>query len=160
MESTVKYSKKLEDIEELIYDNEMICKSIVANAMQFYGVGQKELDEHIKDAEKSGRQADRISVTQTLKHFVRDWADEGAKERNDAIPCILSTMESLKKASSSNQSLKILLPGSGVGRLGHELSNLGGNYYSSAKCRRLMGFRFRGDSERMVYVHERWLSVH
>lgn len=104
----------------------MVCMSIVSNAIQFYGISQKELDEHIKEAEKSGRQADRISVSQTLKHFVRDWADEGAKERNDAFPCILSTLSNLKAHMAETGPLKVLLPGSGVGRLGHEVANLGG----------------------------------
>jgi carnosine N-methyltransferase len=141
LEKTVKYTQKLEEIEELIYDNDMICKGIVSNALKFYGLDQKELDEHIKEAEKKGRQADRISVTQTLKHFVRDWADEGAKERNDAIPCILSTMESLKTAASSEQPLKVLLPGSGVGRLGHEVANLDGKVHCTTGPRKLIVLR-------------------
>jgi hypothetical protein len=126
LEKVVNYKKKLDDVEELIYENFMICKSIVSNSMQFYGVTQKELDEHIKEAEKSGRNADRMSVGQTLKHFVRDWSDEGSKERNDAFPCILSTLQSLGTQTTENKSLKVLLPGSGLGRLGHDIAKLGG----------------------------------
>jgi hypothetical protein len=135
LEKTVKYNQKLLDIEELVYENEVVCKGIIANAMKFYGVDQRELDEHIKDAEKSKRQADRISASQTLKHFVRDWADEGSKERNDAFPCILSTMKTLKDGSLSGQPLRVLLPGSGVGRLGHELANLGGEIWCATRLR-------------------------
>ena len=93
--------------------------------MDFYGIEQKELDEHIAEAVKAGRLADRISPSQTLKHFVRDWADEGEKERNDAFPCILSTLTTLKEQFDTDRPLKILLPGSGVGRLGTEVANLG-----------------------------------
>jgi hypothetical protein len=160
LEKSVKYNQKLSDIEELIYENEMICKGIIANALKFYGVDQKELDEHIQDAEKSKRQADRISVSQTLKHFVRDWADEGSKERNDAFPCILSTMEALKLDFTSEQPLKILLPGSGVGRLGHELANLGGNTDRNPRLHLLTDPRLRSNSQRMVNVHECRLPVH
>ena len=120
------YNKKLDDIEELIYENFMLCKGIVFNALAFYGIEERELDEHIQDAEKNGRQANQISVSQALKHFVRDWADEGAKERNDAFPCILSTIANIKAGSTHNSPLKVLLPGSGLGRLGHEVANLGG----------------------------------
>jgi hypothetical protein len=122
----VDYRKKLYDIEEMIYENCMVCKSIVANGMQFYGVGQPELDEHIRAAETSGRQADRISVSQTLKHFVRDWAEEGSKERDEAFPCILSTISKIKVSLPAGRRLKVLLPGSGVGRLGHEVATQGG----------------------------------
>ena len=94
--------------------------------MQFYNIEQKELDSHIKDAEKAGRTADKMSVTQVLKHYVRDWADEGAKERNEAFPCILSTLSTLKADMKHDTPLKVLLPGSGVGRLGHDVANLEG----------------------------------
>jgi hypothetical protein len=126
LDRVVNYDKKLDEIEELIYENLMVCKSIVSNAMHFYSIGQKELDAHVREAEKSGRQADRISVSQTLKHFVRDWAEEGSKERNDAFPCILSTVSDLKAKQDGENPIKVLLPGSGLGRLGHEVANLGG----------------------------------
>lgn len=93
--------------------------------MGFYGIEQAELDAHIKEAASAKRIADRISPSQTLKHFVRDWADEGSKERNDAFPCIISTLTDTKTAAASGKPLKILLPGSGVGRLGTEIANLG-----------------------------------
>lgn len=124
LEKIVQYKKKLDDIEELIYTNEVVFKKIVATAMQYYDVTSKELNDHITEAEKAGRQADKNSVTQTLKHFVRDWADEGSKERDEAFPCILSMVSGLKTDSSGSK--KVLLPGSGVGRLGHEIANLGG----------------------------------
>ncbi|OAL44678.1 N2227-domain-containing protein [Pyrenochaeta sp. DS3sAY3a] len=126
LEKVVDYTKKLDDIEELIYKNEVVCKSIMTNAMQFYNIDQEELNEHINKATQDGRQADKMSVSQTLKHFVRDWADEGSKERNEAFPCILSTLESLKTSHDSDAPLKVLLPGSGLGRLGHEVATLGG----------------------------------
>jgi hypothetical protein len=113
-----------------MYENLMICRNIVSGAMQFYGVTQKELDEHIKEAEKSGRSADRISVSQTLKHFVRDWSVEGSKERNDAFPCIISALQDFRAQSTENTPLKVLLPGSGLGRLGHEAAKLGSKLLS------------------------------
>jgi hypothetical protein len=136
LEKVVNYKQKLADVEELIYENLMICKSIVSNAMRTYGITQSELDEHINEAEKSGRKADRMGVSQTLKHFVRDWSDEGSKERNDAFPCILSTLQSLGAEMTGNRPLKVLLPGSGLGRLGHDIAKLGGKLMISfqKKC--------------------------
>ncbi|KAF2849519.1 N2227-domain-containing protein [Plenodomus tracheiphilus IPT5] len=126
LERVVRYKKKLDDVEELIYTNEVVCKSIVATALQYYDITPKELNDHIIEAEKAGRQADRMSVAQTLKHFVRDWAEEGSKERDEAFPCILSAVSDLKAHSSESKRLRVLLPGSGVGRLGHDIANLGG----------------------------------
>jgi SAM-dependent methyltransferase len=131
LEKVVKYKKMLDDIEKLIYVNEAVCESMVANAMQFYGIDQVELDKHMKQAEKDGRQADKFAVSQTLKHYVRDWADEGAKERGEAFPCITSILSNLKSKSTESTLLKVLLPGSGVGRLGHNVANLEGQYILS-----------------------------
>ncbi|KAI8931810.1 hypothetical protein NX059_011447 [Plenodomus lindquistii] len=126
LEKVVQYEKKLDNTEELILVNEAVCKNIVATAMQYYDISSKELNDHMLEAEKAGRQADKTSVTQTLKHFVRDWAEEGTKERGEAFPCILSTLSGLKSEFPGSKPLKVLLPGSGVGRLGHEVANLGG----------------------------------
>lgn len=122
LEKAVNYKKKFDDIEELLYNNEVLCKAIIANAMAFYGIEQQELDSHIQEAKNANRLADRVSPSQTLKHFVRDWADEGSKERTDAFPCLLSTLHALSVTSSSTDPLRILLPGSGLGRLGTEIS--------------------------------------
>jgi len=85
----------LDDIEELLYSNEALCKSIVAHAMEFYGVEQQELNDHIQEAKRNKRPAEKVSVVQALKHLVRDWAEEGTHERNDAFPCILSIVSGL-----------------------------------------------------------------
>jgi hypothetical protein len=134
LEKVVGYGKKLDDIEELIYTNEAVCKSMVAHAIQFYGINQQELDEHMKQAEEDGRQADKFAVSQTLKHYVRDWAGEGLKERNEAFPCLLSTLQSLNAELPEDIRLKVLLPGSGVGRLGHDVANLGGTSACCNEC--------------------------
>ena len=126
LENTVGYTKKLDELEELIYANAAVSKSMTLHAMKFYGISQEELDEHMKLAENDKRQADKFATAQTLKHYVRDWADEGLKERDEAFPCILSTLSAIKAESAESALLKVLLPGSGVGRLGHDVANLGG----------------------------------
>ncbi|KAL6709946.1 hypothetical protein ACN47E_000731 [Coniothyrium glycines] len=126
LEKVVKYTQKLDDIEALISTNSAVCESISAHAMLFYNIDQKELDEHIKLATDTGRRGDKMSVSQTLKHYIRDWADEGAKEREEAFPCILTTLKTLQAENASATPLKVLFPGSGLGRLGHEVASLPG----------------------------------
>jgi hypothetical protein len=127
----VNYREKLEYVRSAIYANVEVCDDIVFSALKFYSIDEKELSEHIREAESSGRHRDSYSAGQALKHFIRDWAAEGAKERNDAFPCILSTISSIKDDLSRDETLKILLPGSGVGRLGHEVAKLGGELPST-----------------------------
>jgi hypothetical protein len=137
LENVVGYTNKLDEIEELIYVNAAVAKSMALHAMKFYGIDQAELDEHVKQAEKEKRQPDKFATAQTLKHYVRDWADEGLKERNEAFPCILSTLSDIKAESAGSAPLKVLLPGSGVGRLGHDVANLGGMCCAQAEQRLL-----------------------
>lgn len=56
---------------------------------------------------------------------MRDWSTSGWAEREDAFPCVLGTME-LLFPERSRSDVRVLLPGSGLGRLGHEIATMGG----------------------------------
>jgi carnosine N-methyltransferase len=125
LEREVKYSQKFTDIAELIQKNQQVCDDIVQTGMEFYGISEHELDQHTQSMKTAGRGADRISVSQALKHFVRDWAASGANERDAAFPCILQTLQDLFPTPPQD-GVNVLLPGAGLGRLGHEVANLPG----------------------------------
>ncbi|GAA6018446.1 hypothetical protein JCM10207_000897 [Rhodosporidiobolus poonsookiae] len=61
-------------------------------------------------------------VVETLKHFVRDWSDEGKSERDALFPPIL---EALKGEFGEREGKKVLVPGCGLGRLAYEIATLG-----------------------------------
>ncbi|KAF2008930.1 N2227-domain-containing protein [Aaosphaeria arxii CBS 175.79] len=132
LEHLIHYTAKLDRIETEIATNAKLADEIVATALDFYSVSREELDAHVKEeGEKKGRKPDRISVAQTMKHYVRDWAVEGKKERDDAFPCLLEIMKGLKKEmlrvveGEETEELKVVLPGAGLGRLGSEIDFLG-----------------------------------
>lgn len=124
VESTVKYTRKLNTVDHLFESNERLAHDIVKHGMGFYNIPQRELDEFIKQNEKQGINTDRTSVSQAMKHFVRDWADEGHDERQKAFPCVLGTLANMSRIVE--QPLRVLLPGGGLGRLAHEVDSLGG----------------------------------
>ncbi|KAF5857024.1 hypothetical protein ETB97_006415 [Aspergillus alliaceus] len=124
VESTVKYTRKLNTVDHLFESNERLAHDIVKHGMGFYNIPQRELDEFIKQNEKPGINTDRTSVSQAMKHFVRDWADEGHDERQKAFPCVLGTLANMSR--TVEQPLRVLLPGGGLGRLAHEVDGLGG----------------------------------
>ncbi|KAK4103155.1 N2227-domain-containing protein [Parathielavia hyrcaniae] len=126
LEREIKYSEKFTDIEQLLKKNQNVCNDIVRAALDFYGVDQHELDQHIQSMKTAGRGAEKVSVSQSLKHFVRDWAATGANERDAAFPCILKTLKDLFPSDQQNENVKVLLPGAGVGRLGHEVARIPG----------------------------------
>ncbi|KAI9927271.1 hypothetical protein ASPWEDRAFT_165833 [Aspergillus wentii DTO 134E9] len=132
VESVVQYTRKLNTVEHLFESNEIIANAILQEGLQFYGIKMEELQQFITQVEKEGKTADRTSVNQAMKHFVRDWAEEGRDERMASFPCILDAISSMRE----NETTKVLLPGAGLGRLAHEIDHLGGfevtmNEYSS-----------------------------
>ena len=134
LERTVGYSSKFASVRDRILKNQRLCHAIVLDALDFYRIDQAELDTHAQQMEVAGRAVDKVSVSQALKHIVRDWAAEGASERDAAFPCIIEALRDLSSSSSSSSSsghnsdlagnvkVKVLLPGAGLGRLGHEVA--------------------------------------
>lgn len=124
LEKTISYSKKFETAESLHGLNQELCNEIVETALGYYGVSREELAAHSNAKDAAKQFPERVSVSQALKHFVRDWSTSGRGEREDTFPCILGTMESLFPERAGND-VKVLLPGAGLGRLGHEVASLG-----------------------------------
>ncbi|XP_054279680.1 carnosine N-methyltransferase [Macrosteles quadrilineatus] len=74
-------------------------------------------------------------VQTTLKQFVRDWSEEGKSERNACYqPIVDEVVNNFPPASCNTQSIKVLVPGSGLGRLAFEIAHRGytcqGNEFS------------------------------
>lgn len=113
-------------MEHLLETNNELARSIVDHGLWFYNISQSELDEFVEESESQQRSADKTSVSQGMKHFVRDWADEGQEERQQSFGCILKSLAQTPRANE--RPLRVLLPGAGLGRLAHEVDNLGGEY--------------------------------
>jgi len=62
-------------------------------------------------------------VRESLKHFIRDWSEEGAREREHIFQPILNVLRQVDHTKRKGQ--KVLVPGSGLGRLAWEISQLG-----------------------------------
>ncbi|KAG6853566.1 hypothetical protein C0991_003236 [Blastosporella zonata] len=62
-------------------------------------------------------------VRESLKHYIRDWSSEGASEREKIFRPILNVLKAVDENDRSGK--RILVPGSGLGRLAWEISQLG-----------------------------------
>ncbi|KAK8121357.1 hypothetical protein PG999_005477 [Apiospora kogelbergensis] len=129
----VNYRQKLNTLDHLIDRNALLSDAIAAHAQSFYAVSDPELSEFARDEAEAGRPAERVSVVQALKHYVRDWSVEGARERDPAFACLLRTLEGLYpdrldggNNNASAPPARVLVPGAGLGRLGYEVEALGG----------------------------------
>ncbi|KAF9036407.1 N2227-domain-containing protein [Hymenopellis radicata] len=79
---------------------------------------------------------DMDKLRSTLKQFVRDWSSEGLPERESCYtPMKDALLEHFKgKTDEEKASLRVLVPGAGLGRLAFDVANLGfhtqGNEFS------------------------------
>jgi hypothetical protein len=65
-------------------------------------------------------------VQTELQHLVRDWSKEGRAEREKLLMPILNTLR--KEFPDGGFGNQILVPGSGLGRLAHEISKQQGKF--------------------------------
>ena len=116
------YADKLERFERAIEVNAVIsngiCKSATganANGRSLYPVTEVVyvgMEDHPK-------------VREALKHFVRDWSEEGRRERCHAFGLVLDALKELEREVGGRRGKRVLVPGAGLGRLAWEISQLG-----------------------------------
>lgn len=114
------YPAKLNRLQEAITVNARVTEGIVQLAQQqLHG----ELTRIGVDGRHTSIQGDLPRVRESLKHFVRDWSEEGRAERAQIFSPILDVLEEVGPAW--REDMTVLVPGSGLGRLAWEISRLG-----------------------------------
>lgn len=108
------YPRKLNRFKEAIDRNTATATAIAALAAQEFS---------LEDTPCETNQTDLGRVRESLKHFVRDWSEEGARERDKIFRPILRVLEQVPV--SERAGMRVLVPGSGLGRLAWEISQLG-----------------------------------
>lgn len=107
------YPRKLSTLQETIARNALVTEAIAdLAARDFPG-----LQPNAVDSGDLGR------VRETLKHFVRDWSAEGARERDVIFTPILDALQRVPPDQRAD--MHVLVPGAGLGRLAWEISQLG-----------------------------------
>ncbi|PCH36600.1 N2227-domain-containing protein [Wolfiporia cocos MD-104 SS10] len=112
------YPRKLDRLQDAIRTNAKVTQGIVELA-------RHDFPDHLRDLDCSGTRGDLGRVRESLKHFVRDWSEEGREERGRIFSPILDMLKEVPQAK--RDSLRVLVPGSGLGRLAWEISLLGFN---------------------------------
>ncbi|KAF8074079.1 N2227-like protein-domain-containing protein [Lyophyllum atratum] len=110
--SKIGYPAKLKRLQNVTDLNATITDSIAELAVKEFSVGET----------YSGH-GDLGRVRESLKHFVRDWSEEGAQEREKIFRPILHVLGAMNP--DERQGKRVLVPGSGLGRLAWEISQLG-----------------------------------
>ena len=78
-------------------------------------------------------ETDMDNVCSSLRQFIRDWSAEGQAERESCYGPILKVLDSVFSPDKRG-GIKVLVPGSGLGRLAYEIAQMGfvcqGNEFS------------------------------
>lgn len=140
----IQYSTKFDRVDEHLVLNQLLCDKIVKNALEYYQIPAKELKKHGAEIVSSGKRAEKVSVSQALKHYVRDWTTSGTGEREETFPALLGTLEELFPHRKERETpLRVLLPGSGLNRLAHEVAQLGGFQVTANEWSAYMNIAYR-----------------
>ena len=116
------YTRKLARLEASIGTNALVADAIARLAHEQFA------EEFEQGGEPFGLLAPRIAgdigrVRETLKHFVRDWSEEGRVERERTFGPVLDVLRDV--GLEARRGMKVLVPGAGLGRLAWEISELG-----------------------------------
>ena len=122
---SIGYPKKLDQLAYVTTLNAMITDGIVQLA-------QEEFPSLLYQRRHTMVSLDLARVRESLKHFIRDWSEEGARERTRTFSPILDVLNEVDP--SQRAEMKILIPGCGLGRLAWEISQLGWYTCSSKVC--------------------------
>ncbi|PVG01818.1 N2227-domain-containing protein [Serendipita vermifera] len=116
------YQQKIERMESAHRANHLITRRISSLATEeFPHLAKSPTPSGLHSG--PGTTVSTMKVRESLKHMVRDWSEEGKRERDAIYKPILSQLAKIPMEERRNH--KVLVPGSGLGRLAWEIANLG-----------------------------------
>ncbi|KAF8182732.1 N2227-like protein-domain-containing protein [Mycena galopus ATCC 62051] len=111
---TLGYPAKLNKLAEVTNANGRVTDAIARLAEQQFDIDLPP---------RGGTSMDLMRVRESLKHFIRDWSADGNRERKKIFTPILDVLRTVKVEDRAEK--RVLVPGSGLGRLAWEISELG-----------------------------------
>lgn len=122
------FEKHLDDLEDGIEQNAFFLNNVAEVAATNFDAPENRL----QWAQSSVTDADKVNST--LRQLYREWSEEGRIERDQSFAPILSELEKMYPDRVQRHSVRVLVPGCGLGRLPLELAALGfqaeGNEFS------------------------------
>ncbi|XP_033624920.1 carnosine N-methyltransferase-like [Asterias rubens] len=129
----------LSDVQHCVEHNNEIIKIIVENTDSMFVNrddynGPEKVSKRSKVNNGVGK-LDMEKVLTTVKQFVRDWSQDGISERQACYGPIIDEIQRRFPVEECNRdSVRVLVPGAGLGRLAFEIASLGyscqGNEFS------------------------------
>lgn len=111
------YLEHFQKARDGIEKNARFSKQVAQIAREQYRISSQALEDSDQDA-------DYGVVNLAFGHISRDWSSQGARERQAVFPPILSELEQ-HFGGDDRGTKKVLVPGSGMGRLASDIADLG-----------------------------------
>lgn len=114
------YSQKLRRIDAGISQNQIVFTAIADVAKRKYGLSYRELNFSSHNYASKTTSSSNYRVVESMGHFLRDWVD--SVETAHIVDYVSSQLDAVIPAGQVEETC-IIVPGSGLGRVAHEIAN-------------------------------------
>lgn len=111
-------------MDEAIDANAAIAAAILGTGLQSFGFHAQSDDTNMKWAD-AATPLDMNKARTTIRQFYRDWSAEGMEERRACNGPVIDDISQHFATQKDKGSIKVLVPGAGLGRLVFELCSMG-----------------------------------
>ncbi|EGW30970.1 uncharacterized protein SPAPADRAFT_142865 [Spathaspora passalidarum NRRL Y-27907] len=152
----VGYLDKLSKVNSAIVANSKFINDVADHCIQKYGITYKDFD-MVKEGTQ-GASATNYRVIEALSHYVRDWSslDRLSDELQPIFNYINKQLSGIIPEEEKSSTC-IIVPGSGLGRIAHEIGKLGYGSVHSVEYSGLMtsfvDFNYNSSTEHIYNVH-------
>lgn len=120
----VGYLDKLKLIDRATLSNQQFLDDIAENSIGYYGISFRDFDLLKLKYSNHSPSSTNYRVIETISHFMRDWSKEHEDEIKPMINYITKQLNTLIPVGERKNTV-IVVPGSGLGRIAHEVSLIG-----------------------------------
>ncbi|MCJ1416405.1 hypothetical protein MMC32_002740 [Xylographa parallela] len=110
-------------VDDAVDANADIASEILKSSLEAFGLQDEPLDPAMS-WKGAAKPSDMDKARSTIQQLYRDWSAEGAAERSKSFEPVLLNLVDLFPVEDKG-TIKVLVPGSGLGRLVFEVCNLG-----------------------------------
>ena len=115
---------KFDRVDDAIDANAEMASRILVSGLQSFGLEIEPNDANM-DWRGTAKPIDMDKARLTLRQFYRDWSAEGADEREQCYRPVLDDLSRMFGDVLDKTTVKVLVPGAGLGRLVFEICKLG-----------------------------------
>lgn len=122
------YSKRLLEVDHVAEKNQQLLNEIRLSIMKEMDIKELHFEMLEQSREKKySPSSSNFRVIEGLLHYLRDWHPDFRDETGEAVQYITLQLRRIVPLESRNKTC-VVIPGSGVGRIAHEIAIMGSGY--------------------------------